>query len=100
MLKREKVDVLAVQETKLGEKDKTPRLAGYSPIRKDRKGSGTVLNRGGGLIIYIKVIIPHWEEAVKTHSILEAQVVCIPLSKKKQLRVVNFYIPPYRWQVR
>ena len=96
VLKREKVDVLAVQETKLGEKDKTPRLAGYSPIRKDRKGSGTVLNRGGGLVLYIKDGIPHWEETVETHSMLEAQVVCIPLSKKKQLRVVNIYIPPYR----
>ena len=50
---------MAVQETKLGEKDKKPKLAGYSHIRKDRKGSGTVLNRRGGLALYIRDGIPH-----------------------------------------
>ena len=59
LLKREKVDVLIVQEKKLEEKYKIPRLSGYCPIGKDRKGSSTVMNRGGGQILYIKDGIPH-----------------------------------------
>jgi exonuclease III len=93
---REGADVLVIQETKLGTRDQTPRLKGYNQVRKDRRGSGTVHHRGGGLMIYVKEGIPHWEEQMETGSLMEAQVLCIPLSRTREIKIVNLYIPPDR----
>lgn len=48
------VDIIAIQESKLISSDETPKIKGYSTIRKDR-GYG----RGGGLISFIKSDIPY-----------------------------------------
>ena len=36
-VRRENVDILCIQETKLSEKDKTSQVQGYTVIRKDRE---------------------------------------------------------------
>ena len=54
VIKKYEVDIILLQETKLGLEDLTPLLEGFDAIRTDRKGSGTHKRRGGGLITYIK----------------------------------------------
>ncbi len=53
LVQRKSVDIVLLQETKLGRDDVTPRLKGFDCLRRDRPGSGAPLRRGGGLAIYI-----------------------------------------------
>ena len=41
LLRREVIQVVMLQETKLGQKDEAPRIRGYTAARKDQTGSGT-----------------------------------------------------------
>ena len=50
IMKDNSVDIRMIQETKLRSFDRTPRIAGYSTVRKDRPTGG----RGGGLVAFIK----------------------------------------------
>jgi ribonuclease HI len=90
------VDVAILQETKLGINDPTPRIEGYVAVRKDRKGSGTVHRRGGGLITYLKKDIPHWTEDIPTSSVAEIQLVHVPISERENISIANIYVPPVR----
>ena len=47
------IDIIALQETKLGRDDPTPVLNGFDAVRRDRPGSGARFARGGGLLTYI-----------------------------------------------
>ena len=60
----EKVDVLMIQETKLGVADRPPALLGFAAVRKDRKGIGAYLSRGGGLIMYIRSDLSFWPQNI------------------------------------
>ena len=53
------IDIIALQETKLGRDDPTPLLFGFDAVRRDRPGSGTRIASGGGLLTYIKKGIPY-----------------------------------------
>ena len=47
-MKKEKVDVFVIQETKMIKADKTPTIAGYTIERKERDQEiGNETNRGG-----------------------------------------------------
>jgi hypothetical protein len=96
LLSREGVDVLLLQETKLGERDSTPAILGYSAVRRDRAGSGTARPRGGGLCCYVRDGVPFWPEDFHTTSPAEVQVVCVPASRTVTLRIANLYFPPSR----
>ena len=48
------IDIIALQETKLGKDDPTPVLNGFDAVRRDRPGSGARFARGGGLLNYIR----------------------------------------------
>ena len=61
---REKVDVVMIQETKLGVADRTPNLLGFTAVRRDRKGSGAYRSRGGGLIMYIRNDLSFWPQSL------------------------------------
>ena len=54
VIKKYAVDIILLQETKLGLEDPTPLLEGFDAIKTDKKGSGTHTRRGGGLITFIK----------------------------------------------
>ena len=55
------INIIALQETKLGRDDPTPVLNGFDAVRRDRPGSGARFARGGGLLTYIKKGIPFSE---------------------------------------
>ena len=48
------IDIIVLQETKLGRDDPNPVLNGFDAVRRDRPGSGARVVRGGGLLTYIK----------------------------------------------
>ena len=88
--------MVLLQETKLGEGDVSPRMEGYSIARRERKGSGGVLHRGGGLAAYIRRELSYSVDEVRSGSVMEAQVIRIPMSKGTSATLVIIYIPPYR----
>ena len=96
VLKREKVQVVMLQETKLGQRDDTPRLDGYTAIRKDRSGSGTTGHRAGGLCTYVRDGLAHWEEPLTVGGVLEGQRTIIPLTGGRRARLLNLYASPVR----
>ena len=96
LLHREGVQVALLQETKLGQRDDSPRLRGYSAIRKDRSRSGTTGPRAGGLCTYVQEGLAYWEEPVTTGGILEAQCTTISLARGKTTALLNLYVPPVR----
>ena len=85
-----------IQETKLGGRDGTPNIRGYTAVRKDRQGSGITKPRAGGLCIYIKKELPFWEKATHNQGILETQRITIPNGARASYDLVNFYVPPVR----
>ena len=96
MMKREKIHLAMIQETKLGNKDATPNIRGYTAYRKDRYGSGVTKARGGGLCTYIREDLPHWEKPTQATGILEAQTIVVPREGTHNLEITNLYIPPAR----
>ena len=96
LLRREGIQVVLLQETKLGQKDETPRIRGYTATRKDRPGSGTIGPRAGGLCTYVQEGLAHWEEELTVGGVLEGQCTTIPLSGGRKVRLLNLYIPPVR----
>ena len=96
LMQRRGVHVALIQETKLGGKDRTPNIRGYTVIRKDRQGSGTTKPRAGGLCAYIMKELPFWEKSTQTQGILEAQRISIPNGTRSSYDLVNFYVPPVR----
>ena len=96
LLRNEKIHMAVIQETKLGNKDATPNIRGYTAFRKDRYGSGVTKARGGGLCTYVMGDLPHREKNTQTTGILEAQTLVIPREGGENLEVTNFYIPTAR----
>ena len=94
---KHKIDVFLLQETKLGKKNKTPSLPGYTIKRKDRD------MYGGGLIIGIRDCIPfkmaHIDLRGEGDSITESMTIEIPTTKGQKLRLTNVYIPPVRTRI-
>ena len=94
-----RVDVCMVQESKLVEKDRTPRFPGYTTVRQDRPRSGMGGARGGGLVTLVKEDIPYRQcSAVRdaADSALESLAVVVPVGGGERLTLVNVYCPPSR----
>ena len=91
-----------IQESKMAKQDKIPTIPGYTVLSKPRKqAKGKENIRGGGLITGIKNTIPYRE--IKNYDvrdvnggITETQMIEVPLSEKKKMRITNFYIPSER----
>jgi len=100
-LQKHKVDVFALQETKLIAGDDDPKIPGYTLVRKDRKQKpGYETNRGGGLLMGVRNKIPfHPSElniTTDSDTITEAQTIEIPLANSEKIRLTNIYVPPVR----
>lgn len=85
--KRYDIDVIAIQEAKLGDKD-CPNLPGYSGYQVNRKE-----NRGGGLVTYVKDSISHNLERRSNGQTLEELSISMD-SPEGRLLVNNIYLPP------
>jgi len=59
LARNQAVDLILLQETKLGCGDPTPRIPGYECLRLDRPGCVSTLRRGGRLATYIRDNIPY-----------------------------------------
>ena len=92
LLRREKVDIAAVQETKLISGDPTPFIHGYNTIRHDRVGQ----ERGGGLAFLVKQGIGCWTTKYRTLKTVEAFAIKLASSGGRTLTILNIYIPPTR----
>ena len=91
---RHGIDIIALQETKLGRDDLTPVLNGFDAVRRDRPGSGARFARGGGLLTYIKKGIPYSEVPAAQQGPLEKLHVTIPTTRRQHITISNVYIPP------
>ena len=97
LLGRLKVGVALVQESKLGERSKTPVFEGYSVVRKDR----TVIRRGeemtgGGLLTLVRKDIPFRRLHGWKGTTTEGLSVAVDVSRKERLILTNVYRPPIR----
>ena len=94
LLVRRKVGVAMVQESKLGEKSKTPVFEGYTVVRKDR----VVIRRGeemkgGGLLTLIRKDLPFgWLHGWKGES-TEGLSVAVDLNRKERVVLTNVCRP-------
>ena len=57
LAEKHKVGVIAIQETRLLPRDKTPTLTNYHTVRRDRPVQGEA--RGRGLLTYVKKSLPY-----------------------------------------
>ena len=93
-VKKLKIDILLIQESKLRPNDKSPSLPGYSEVRKDR---GT--DKGGGLVTFVKDDIPFItvdHSSAAPGSLLESLTVKLKTSPNSHLSFTNVYCPPTR----
>ena len=88
------IDIIALQETKLGRDDPTPVLNGFDAVRRDRPGSGGHFAHGGGLMTYIKKGIPYSEVPAAQQRPLEKLHVTVPTTRRQHLTIANVYFPP------
>ena len=99
-IRKNKIDIFVIQETKLIRSDKTPRIPGYTVERKDRdQPKGKEKDRGGGLITGIKKSIAYKRMDMLSvrgakDKITESLIVEIPTKDKQKLRITNMYVPP------
>ena len=88
------IDIIALQETKLGRDDPTPVVNGFDAVRRDRSGSGARFARGGRLLTYIEKGIPYSEVPAAQQGPLEKLHVTIPTTRRQHLTIANAYFPP------
>ena len=84
------IDVCLVQETKLKEGSRTPKLEGYTCIRADRK----LKNAGGGLLILIKSSIIYEQLDAVAIEATESLSIKVRMDKRNWIYITNVYIPP------
>jgi len=94
LARNQAVDLILLQETKLGCGDLTPRFPVYECLRLDQPGSELTLRRGGGLAVYIRENIPYNLMGTTTLGPLELQALRIPVSARLNLCLANAYLPP------
>ena len=83
-------DIVTIQETKLTQKAKTPKIPHYTTIRTDKRAQAR-----RGLITLIKddITFTNINKAINTH-ITELQLIKIHIGKTKHITVANTYFPP------
>ena len=88
------IDIIALQESKLGRDDPTPVLNGFDAVSRERPGSGARIARGGGLLTYINKGIPYSEIPAAQQGPLEKLHVTIPTTRRQHLTIANACFPP------
>ena len=88
------IDIIDLQETKLGRDDTIPVPNGFDTVRRYRPGSGTRSARGGGLLSYIKKGIPCSEVPAAQQFPLKKLHVTIPTTRRQHITIANVYFPP------
>ena len=86
------IDIISIQESKLQQQHKTPKIHNFVPIRTDRN------RRGGGIITYIKndITFTHLKTPNNINTeFTELHTTKIHLSQKKHIHITNIYIPPH-----
>lgn len=78
-----KIDVLALQETKMGPKAKNPPTPGYTLLRKDRTTTG------GGVAFLVRDDIPYSATPTRSRPPIEEMTI-----KIGDIVISNLYIPP------
>ena len=90
------VDVVLIQESKLGPEDQTPNLPGFAVARRDRLTGP----RGGGLLTFVRENLPFREVSAYRDGAeggtLEALSVEILTGRRQRYTIVNVYAPPVR----
>ena len=82
------IDVLAVQESKLRNNDKTRYIEGYTTVRKDRNN---IL--GGVLLLFIRTDIVFEKLLSFEKAGMEILSICIKATKSSWLDLCNVYLP-------
>ena len=92
IIQKHKADIIAIQETKLTPKARTPSIENFTAVRLDRTHK-----TGGGIITYIRNNIPfstiNLPNSIQQEA-TELQLIRIHLSNKKLLHLANLYIAP------
>ena len=87
------VNIAAIQDTKLTNKTKPHKTAGWAAVRLDRHK-----NKGGGLLMLIKEMIPIVDNTAalpqSADPHLEQQGISITTPNRQQLHIHNINIPP------
>ena len=97
LLRRREVDVAVIQESKLGEKHKTPVFAGYTVVRRDREVvRRSRMGKGGGLLTLVKKDVPFSRRRDWRGRTTEGLQVYIDVSRGHRLLLTNVYRPPVR----
>ena len=86
-----KIDICAVQETKLRPGSRLPAIKGYATYRGERTESG-----GGGLALFIREGLVINRPTYSRHGPGEIQSLKINVDKGKWLGLHNIYYPPTR----
>ena len=94
IIKKYAVDIILLQETKLGLEDPTPLLEGFDAIRTDKKNIRTHTKRGGGLITFIKKGLQYSMPQCPAVILLEQQCILLPTSSRRSISITNVYISP------
>ena len=91
LLRKQRIDVACIQETKLLLGDRTPYLEGYNMVRRDRPG--VVREREGGLAFIVRKGVGYWISKIDHLQIVEADTLNLYGTGGRILRIVNTYIP-------
>ena len=88
------IDIIALQENKLGRDDPTPVLNGFEAVRRIWPGSGARFARVGGLLTYIKKGIPYFEVTAAQQGPVQKLHITIQTTRRQHLTIANVYFPP------
>ena len=89
-LNAEKIDICAIQETKLKESDQSPTIKGYRPAgRSDRKG-----RKFGGVMFYVRDSLNFDPGQKSATAGTESSTIRVKLSRAKWIDVTSVYTPP------
>ena len=85
------IDIIALQETKLGRDDPTRLLNGFDAVRRDRPGSGVRFARCSGFLTYIMKGIHYSDVPAAQQGPFEKQHVTIPTIRRQHITIANAY---------
>uniref|UniRef100_A0A1I8I854 PHD-type domain-containing protein n=1 Tax=Macrostomum lignano TaxID=282301 RepID=A0A1I8I854_9PLAT len=97
LAQRLQVDIITVQESKLTSLNRTPKLSGYSTVRKDRKVARLDPSiKGGGLLLFVRQGIPYRKIQGWNGGTTEGSRIVVNTSARDRLIITNIYRPPIR----
>ena len=88
-LKSSNVDICLIQETKLSQKNITPKIKGYAAYRSDRN-----IISGGGLLTYVKTDLDFQKIGNRMKTATEVSAIRVRIGKNNWIDISNVYVPP------